>query len=1211
MVTRSNIVDCYKKYRENVEREEFLRENSLSAKDQEGWLEKQKQNTRVRRQLFVENEALLNLYIRPFLTGELPLTDALADEFFSQIWAYHEDGYDDEVFCVDVACRLEDYYRRRGNRRGLLWVSHYLGGIYNTYDTAEGYQKSLRYFDYVRSGLQEYTSIEDWKLRRSILFAYYNYPVVLVNCRKAVKNEETFGEQVHLMEEISRAVAVYEDPVIRALDGERYDLDGLKTELLHDVYGNWVCGLEASERMEGEFARQAEAVLGSLYQEALAKNPDPYAMEDTIYCNYWKCQYYCGKISLKEFLDHYLGYCSRVFSHNTLEEEDFLNSNYYHVCMYDLPNVLDQVQALPEDKKAAAQDYCFHAFQEFVRKLPKTRGTSFVNVGLIDTLCQILPYLPEDLFDFRFLLDITVNRDPEILIHSALVQQLASAWLREILDTEPELLCGVFGTKNVPDVLEARGRFEIYVNEAALIHDIGKLGLTNIMNRQIRNLNERERARLQQHPQIGCRLAEYAACLREYRDIILGHHKSYDGKSGYPADYDNTTSPVKILTDLLHICDCMEAATDTVSRGYRHSKRMEEFLEELQIGKGQLYHPKLVDMLLEHGELLEKLRYICTSGRNRAYYEIYSDFVSGLEENRLQAEAGTGLYPEMTKSKSSQEESGFVPKETELSGLLDGIQERVQEKERILMSLAKASMAIFQIDVRAGQVKPLFTGLNDWFADAQEGSFRTFFREYIRGKVTEESWEKLRALLSYRGLTDKLAESGGIFEMEVQLCRKEKTCWVRMQFILAEEEYSVPVSVTLSVQDIDETLRRRNQMKTALNLAYQQATQASKAKSAFLSNMSHDIRTPMNAIIGMTQIASKHLEEPDKIQDCLNKIGAASEHLLELINQVLDMSRIESGKIELEEKPVSLTALIDNMMVMTLPTAQKKGITVQTETEGLYHGTVYGDASRIQQIFLNLMSNAIKYTPEHGDILFRARTLTQKEGARLVCLFQFKDTGIGMTPEFLERVFEPFAREETELTANIQGTGLGLSITRTLANMMQGDVTVESTVGKGSCFTVTLRLREAGKDAGLTEDVQEGEVQIPDGALRGSRILLVEDNEINREILAELLAPTGLEIDEAENGKLAVECIAAHPSDYYQLIFMDIQMPVMNGYAASRAIRQLEQERGGRIPVVALTANAFSEDVDRAMEAGMDGYLSKPVEMDKLSAMLLRYIQVQ
>ncbi len=364
----------------------------------------------------------------------------------------------------------------------------------------------------------------------------------------------------------------------------------------------------------------------------------------------------------------------------------------------------------------------------------------------------------------------------------------------------------------------------------------------------------------------------------------------------------------------------------------------------------------------------------------------------------------------------------------------------------------------------------------------------------------------------------------------------------------------------------------------------------------------------MNAIIGMAQIASMHLEEPQKVDDCLKKIKAASSHLLELINQVLDMSRIESGKVELEEKPLNLSELIRDMMTMTQTEAQKKELLVETETDELKHVMVYGDASRIQQIFLNLMSNAIKYTPAGGRIYFTASTKPEKEGEFYVYRFTFRDTGIGMEPEFMKRIFEPFTREEKEQTAKIQGTGLGLSITKTLANLMQGDVMVESEPGKGSCFTVTLRLRELeGQEEYKAPETWEPE-EIGEDTYEDTRILLVEDNELNREIMLELLDSTGLLIDEAENGKVAVNHVAAHPLDYYRLIFMDVQMPVMNGYEAAAAIRRLEKDTDSRIPIVALTANAFSEDIDKAMAAGMDGYLSKPVDVPKIMETLRRWL---
>lgn len=1194
MITQDNIAECYQTYRKNMEREGFIQENSLRAQDQEGWVDRLRQNAQILRHLYVENEALLNLYIRPFLSGEVRLTDPLAEEFLKQIKSYHYDGYQDELLCVDVAHLLETYFTHRGNREGILWTAHYLGSVFNTYDTKEGYKKSLEYFDLVRGGMKDYFSIEDWELRRSILFAFYNYPVVMVNCRKVVDGGETRQVQRKLKEEIARAAAVYDNPAVRALDGERYDLDGLKRELIHDVYGNWVCGMEGNEKLQGEFARQADEALTELYQQSLEENPDPYAMVDTIYCNYWKCQYACGKITLKTFFEKYLGYCRYIQEHEKINPEDFINSNYYRVCMYDIPNALDQAEELEPQEKRAVQEYCFRVFRSFIRELPKARSAPYVNVAIIDTLCQILPYLPQELFDFRFLMDITVNRDAATMIHSVIVQHLAVTCIHAILDKKPELLIGVYGTENVVEVLEQREKLVSFVSEAALVHDIGKIGLTNIVSRQIRKLTKREWGRLRGHTAIGCRLADRAFCLRKYRDVILGHHKSYDGKCGYPADFDNGSSPVRILTELIHMCDCMEAATDSVGRSYKHEKSMDELMDELEAGAGQFYNPDLVRFLQENSGLRETLVYICTFGRNRVYYEVYGEFLSG-QQGEWKAEDAAEKEAERTRLLERQND------------ILGDMKERGEENERVFRSLARASMLILQIYPKADRIKLLYRERGGWFDDLDTDSFRSFIGEYLRTKVDEESWRKLKSLLSYGALTDRLLESDGMFEQEILLEREGKERWARIQFIIAEEKYSIPVSITLAVHDIDESKRRREQMKTALELAYQEAKRANQAKSMFLSNMSHDIRTPMNAIVGMAQIASMHLDDRQKVADCLKKINAASSHLLELINQVLDMSRIESGKVELEEKPMNLSELIRDMMTMTQTEAQKKDLHMQIQMDGLKHVMVYGDASRIQQIFLNLMSNAVKYTPAGGEIHFLARTLEEKDGGFYIYQFVFRDSGIGMEPEFLEKIFEPFSREQKEQTAKIQGTGLGLSITKTLASLMQGNVAVESTPGKGSCFTVTLRLRELEGQ----EEYEEAAAWEPEEEIEGTyedvRILLVEDNELNREILRELLAPTGIQIDEAVNGKEAVECVAAHPSDYYQLVFMDVQMPVLNGYEAAAAIRRYEEKKNSHVPIVALTANAFSEDIDKAAAAGMDGYLSKPVDVPKLMETLRRW----
>ncbi len=553
--------------------------------------------------------------------------------------------------------------------------------------------------------------------------------------------------------------------------------------------------------------------------------------------------------------------------------------------------------------------------------------------------------------------------------------------------------------------------------------------------------------------------------------------------------------------------------------------------------------------------------------------------------------------------------------------------------------------------------------------------------------------------------------------------------------------YNTTGTVKEAMKKKIEQKRKDEAAKAALQDAYNAAQRANAAKTDFLANMSHDIRTPMNAIIGLTAIAGTHLDDKERVADCLSKITVSSKHLLGLINEVLDMSKIESGKIDLALEDFNLPDLIDNLLTMCKPQIEAKHQELLVNISNIEHEKVIGDVQRIQQSFMNLMGNAIKYTPENGKITL---SITEKPNNqhKVGCYeFIFEDNGIGMSPDFLSRLFEPFERAKDSRVESTQGTGLGMAITKNIVQMMNGDIKVESELDKGTRFTVTIFLklqdvdenisyedfidlpvlvadddqiscestcdiltdlgmksqwvltgreavqlvsshhdekndffavildwkmpdmngvettreirrlvgrdipiiiisaydwsdieleaRMAGADAFISKPLfksrvahlfnkllSKSEEEEQDSSLSsiasqrhdGKRALLVEDNEINSEIAGEILSMAGLTVEYASNGKEALDLMAAAADGYYDIIFMDIQMPIMNGYEATRAIRELSGSYAKRVPIIAMTANAFAEDVAAAKNAGMNEHIAKPLDFDQLAKVLQRWI---
>ena len=398
-----------------------------------------------------------------------------------------------------------------------------------------------------------------------------------------------------------------------------------------------------------------------------------------------------------------------------------------------------------------------------------------------------------------------------------------------------------------------------------------------------------------------------------------------------------------------------------------------------------------------------------------------------------------------------------------------------------------------------------------------------------------------------------------------------------------------------SEQEYRKSLEQKN---IALQLAVQRETKANLAKREFLFNMSHDIRTPMNAIIGFTALAQTHIDDRGQVEDYLKKISVSSQHLLSLINDVLDMSRIENGKVTLETKPVHLPELVEDIGDAIQVGADKKHISFTVDTAGMKNEDVIADPLRLEQILINVLANAVKFTPDGGQISLR---IVQKDTAPADYAdfeFHIKDNGIGMSEEFQKHIFEQFARERTSTVSKIQGTGLGMAITKSLVDMMGGGITVKSEQGKGSEFTISLRFPIGEAKTGQTPPAAKA------SAFTGKKLLVVEDNELNLEIASTLLKEAGFEVDTAENGKIAVEKVEAASADRYDLILMDIQMPEMDGYEATRRIRALPDAEKAALPIVAMTANAFEDDRKNALHAGMNGHIAKPLDIQKLFQVL-------
>ena len=404
---------------------------------------------------------------------------------------------------------------------------------------------------------------------------------------------------------------------------------------------------------------------------------------------------------------------------------------------------------------------------------------------------------------------------------------------------------------------------------------------------------------------------------------------------------------------------------------------------------------------------------------------------------------------------------------------------------------------------------------------------------------------------------------------------------------------------TQAMKEMEESNKKLKKAKNITTEALQTAENANKAKTDFLSNMSHDIRTPMNAIIGMTSLIRHDAGNKAKVIEYADKIDISSQHLLGIINDVLDMSKIEAGKTVFKYTDFSILDFITELNTIFHSQIDEKNQTLTIIKENIRHEWVNGDQVHLMQIFSNLVSNAVKYTQEGGKIQFLVEECETKSSVYAKYRFLVSDNGMGMSADFKDTIFDAFTRAESSMTNKIQGTGLGMAIAKNLVEAMGGTIDVESELGQGSCFEVLIDLRIAeDRFVSSAEQVEKDE---PAGnVLKGMRFLCAEDNELNAEILMELLKIEGAECTICENGKRVLEAFEQSAPGDYEMILMDVQMPVMNGYEATKAIRRSSHELAKTIPIIAMTANAFSEDIQHSLAAGMNAHVSKPVEMKVL-----------
>lgn len=528
--------------------------------------------------------------------------------------------------------------------------------------------------------------------------------------------------------------------------------------------------------------------------------------------------------------------------------------------------------------------------------------------------------------------------------------------------------------------------------------------------------------------------------------------------------------------------------------------------------------------------------------------------------------------------------------------------EKVLELQReIIEGLGKEYFSILLLELDSGQIFSYReVGENGKciadFCRKYENQWCAFLPAYADEIVTDESRENFLDQLSL----DALCSNQDDFSMTYEFKMGNRIIYHQTRIVYVYKKDRSRVAV-IGTRNIDDLIKKERMQEAKLKEAYIVAEEANKAKTDFLNNMSHDIRTPMNVILGYNELMKPYLTDPILV-DYQHKIEQSGKLLLSIINNVLDMSRIESGKMVVEERAEQIGLVVEEIENVFESSAQEKNIEFTTSVD-VDHTHVLWDGFKVREILMNLVGNAFKYTPEGGHITIDVKELNCTRSGYVRIQTQVKDTGVGMSEDYLPTLFDSFSREYNTTIGKVSGSGLGMAIVKNLVDMMDGDICVKSKRGEGTCFTVTFEHRIADEEC--IELNQELDVLDGKSVLQGKHVLLVEDNELNAEIAMAILEQSGLILDRVEDGLACINRLSEVDADLYDLILMDIQMPNVNGYEATRRIRQFKNLKKASIPILAMTANAFEEDKKMAMEAGMNGHISKPIDVNALENQII------
>lgn len=692
-------------------------------------------------------------------------------------------------------------------------------------------------------------------------------------------------------------------------------------------------------------------------------------------------------------------------------------------------------------------------------------------------------------------------------------------------------------------------------------------------------------------------LPESAAQLRDFADEMPGGFFIYRADGGEELIYSN-----KAILRIFNCADLREfqELTGNSFRGMVHPEDLDDVEESIrtQIEHSQYDLDYVEYRIIQKGGAVIWVEDYGHFVHSDAVGDIFYVFLAdATEKHQMRARERSALLNE-----NSQKEELLHVQAEEYSEALEHINDELGRRLELIGGLSIDYEAIFHVDLDEDVIQPYRVSESPEYQfgkDLQVRRFVGFAADYIETWIFPDDREAFTRAVDPAYIRETLKNRKS-FNTNYRIVKNGRTEYLQI-FIVNVGKTEKVTQIMVGCRSVDEGIRREMERNQILEDALQQAKSANIVRNTFLSNMSHDMRTPLNAIVGFASLAKSHLHEPERLGNYLNLIDTSSSQLLHLMDNVLEISWFESGDSHIEEAPCSLLDIARNLQKELLPQAGKKELEFSIAFSRLEHPNVYADSRKLTEVLLRLCENAVKYTEPGGRITV---TFAEQNAASPFASYQFRveDNGIGINEDFMTHLFDPFERQKNTTMSGVPGTGLGLPIAKGLVEMMGGTIEVASRPGKGSVFTVNLGLR-------FQEEQAEEDTGSAARDFSQQRILVVEDNELNMEIEVDLLEDAGFLVDTAENGSIALEKVRASEPGYYALILMDIQMPVMDGHSAAHAIRSLDNPALSSIPIVALSANTFDEDRKMSTKSGMNAHMAKPINIPEILNLIEHFLR--